>query len=270
MDFIYHERKLTASTFYNWLATGQVGMKQTSRVGETLLLDPIRLVYNPEETLQTQYFNPALAFVEATQILVGETHRDAIAAVAPKTYEKGYFDRSNVEYGEMVGVQIPRMLQELYDTPYSRRIVAVAGGDEEDPEERPCAISVQLVLKGEQLNVFVSMRSWDLVRGTPYNVVMWGVLAQTITEYFGFIKSAKVEIYATLPHIYLEDLHLAVGASEGPSYRVKNPISAWMTDLRKMWKEDLKEAPWCQKCKSTSWHRTPSYVSVTEGRNQCD
>ena len=246
-----------------------IGTKVESRGGETTCYGPITLVYTPEESVQTSHFNPALAFVEATQILAGVTDRQAIAACAPKTFEQGYFDRSNVEYGERIGVQIPRLKKEWWDDPYSRRLVAVAGGDEPDPEERPCATSLQLAMIGEVMYLFVNMRSWDLVRGLPYNVIMWGVLAQMLQKYHD-VKWCEIQIHATLAHIYEEDWHLVKFSPEGhdpliklgPKYQAWPPNWHHWPDIARMANEELGMAPWDKEASTRSWKRRPSFITV--------
>ena len=239
--------------------TRREGVLEASRAGDTLNMPPVILSYQPQETVQTARFNPALAFVEVCQILAGKTVREAIDIVAPQTYKFGFFDRSNVEYGERVGCQIPRMINELKQSPPSRRVFAMAGQGDEDPEERPCALSVQLRIRGDELHWYTSMRSWDLARGLPYNVMMWGIPAQIVAQQLQLPK-ARVHIYATSPHLYVEDKDVEVGI--GPAVRINTTYPAFWGWYMSANDELHKEVPWCEDCRTTSWHRKPTWITV--------
>ena len=237
------------------------GKTELSREGDTLVVPSLTFSYGAEETVHTGSYNPALGFVEACQIIAGVTDREALMSVAPMTFRKAYFDRSNVEYGERIGQQLDKVIAELSADPFSRRVVTIAGpGVEEAPDERPCAVGVQWAIHSGILTVDVFQRSWDLFRGLPYNLQMWGITSQVVASLLRLFD-IQINIHTTTPHIYKEDIPKITG----PQTMMKVQLRDWcptLQDWRKLALEELEQAPWCTPCEVTSWHRKPTFIEV--------
>lgn len=199
------------------------GMPVAPRGLETLEIDPLTCNFRAGETVTRKGFNPALGIVEGLQIVGGFTDRKALKRVAPKTFSEGYFNHPNVEYGEMLAPHLPAAFKHLKADLHSRRVIIPLAAPGMAEEALPCAHTVQLRAVGDRLSVYVSMRSWDLLRGLPYNVTMWGLAAQIWAQALGVDEEDPwISIHATSPHIYLSDLEagLQEEAGTGPRFGV--------------------------------------------------
>lgn len=213
-------------------------------------------------TVHRKGFNPALGIVEGLNILAGHTDREAIARVAPKTYASGYFDNSNVEYGERIGQYLPRIIQELQEEPVTRRAIIQAGTILDEPHEKPCATTFQARVtdNGAVLRLYITMRSWDLLRGLPYNFMMWGIVGLAMQHTLG-VSEGILHFYASTPHIYQDDAALLVDAKEGPQMYLDTPYAVPFDYHQTLAKVDLREAPW-EQAPPSSWFRKPDWIQI--------
>ena len=209
------------------------------------LTTPVTCRFHAGDLVPRKNVNAALGYVEGLQILAGETRRDVLRSVAPKTFAAGYFDGVNVEYGEQVYDQIKEWLGEIG---HNRRLVLYLNEPDTLPDDRRCAHTVQLRVVEERLHVHVGMRSWDLIRGAPYNVIMWGLAAQGWAHILDKHALPLVYIHATVPHVYVEDMAAGMHHSVNTPNRfnLTLPVGniSTLADLRDWASEQLDDAPW--------------------------
>ena len=198
------DRMWTPETYPALLAdTLEYGAEEIQRNEITRAGQPMIFHFDAGEMVTRRGFNPSLAFIEALCLVGGRTDRVAIRLAAPKTFQSGYFDGRNVEYGEMYSRKVRDALRNGFHL--SRRCVLFGGSNNMMMSDMPCATSIHLqVIHGQFLSVTVFQRSWDLVKGLPYNITMWGFAAKLWARAAGLLD-ATVYIMASNPHIYLED-----------------------------------------------------------------
>lgn len=220
------------------------GKEVKSEGGDCKVLPSVLASYHAGERVETPTFNLSLALLEGFQLMAGETRRDIIQEVAPITYKKGYFDNPNVEYGERYTGRIASELHHLKKNRTSRRGVAYGGYNGEDGDSRPCAPFVHLHIgHTNKLEVFVTQRSWDLYKGTPYNIMMWGLAAQGWASFLD-CSFARVTINANVPHLYLADIPKGEDAPYGAQardIRLRLPKLVTIGDLQTWAQRHLEE-----------------------------
>ena len=197
------------------------GEVENHRNEQTLVLPAILFMASQGKLVTRKGFNLKLAQVEGLCLLSGYTDRDAIELAAPKTYAAGYFDGPNVEYGEMYSLQVEVAL--TLGEQYSRRAI-MFGADLTTPYiDMPCAPAIHLQHQaaytnplpenyktlerndgGKSLIVTVFQRSWDLLKGLPYNLTMWSMAAFVWARKCG-IENYEVRFLCSNPHIYIND-----------------------------------------------------------------
>ena len=157
-------------------------------------------------------FNSTLAQLEGFQLIAGYTDREALELAAPKTFADGYFDGTNVEYGEMYAKLVIERLEEGIHK--SRQCVIFGATNDDQSTDMPCAPAIHLQLIQGVFVVTVFQRSWDLIRGLPYNVVMW-LMAGTAWRHLIGAKELEVRFLASNPHVYVNDIyrHMDEGAA---------------------------------------------------------
>ncbi len=151
--------------------------------------------------------NTALGYMELCQLIAGVFDRKALARVAPKarldlfTKQAAYGPRI---YKSPDEDQLEDALYELGHSPGSRRaMIYMATPDEENPL-RPCTNSIQFLVRDGLVHTVVSMRSWDLYLGAPYDLIMFGGLNMLVAQVLGH-QPGNVTVSAGSAHIYLEN-----------------------------------------------------------------
>ena len=202
------------STYPNLLQEVEsYGRPERHRGQDVLATQPLIFHFDAGQMVIRRGFNAQLAAVEGMCLIAGETDRDAIELAAPKTYEAGYFDESNVEYGEMYTSHVHEAL-DVCDH-YSRRCVIFGANNNLELKDMPCATSIHLqVLHDRFLSITVFQRSWDLLKGLPYNVVMWGMAGYAWAR-AARLDDATIYIMASNPHVYREDLERELDTRAG-------------------------------------------------------
>lgn len=162
-----------------------------------------------------------LGFTEAMMLVGGMFDIDLIAQVAPNAKLELY--RKQSDYGNRVGTQIQKCFETLIHDPYSRRAVALLNDRELScTDDLACTTSIQFLIRNEQLETIVSMRSWDLVYGFPLDIIMFGMLTQVMARTLNVIPG-HVKVYAGSLHVYNNNtLKLATEAS--------SPSAFWIDD----------------------------------------
>ena len=155
--------------------------------------------------------NIALGIVEGLSILAGKTAHEQLAKVAPKTYEEYFKGNYSIEYAEKCHMAISDMMYKLADDPYSRQLVAYIGNNDDIIlGTNPCTESIQLLYRPTSLRLHVNMRSWDLFRGLPYDLIMWTVVLSAIRQIvhyqFAWITDQTLSFFCPTAHIYEKDI----------------------------------------------------------------
>ena len=213
----------------------------------------------------TRTFNPALAATEALCLLSGNTDRNALRRVAPKTFEAGYFTHRNINYGERVGLQLEWVVRELLEDKASRRAVVTLSRENDLSIDRPCPMVVQFSLDGgyDTLWVKVVMRSWDLVRGLPYDFMLWGIVVQAVARSMDLTEMPWLEFVALKPHVYLPCDILGVRPERTHRVTLTTPLGMSMRDWRGYARDQLHYPQWVKAHPTTSWRRLPDCLEVS-------
>ncbi|MBN2557430.1 MAG: thymidylate synthase, partial [Clostridia bacterium] len=112
-------------------------------------------------------------------------------------YKEGEFD------------QVDRVLYDLKNNPYSRRIMTnlYNHGDLHEMNLYPCAYSMTFNVTGGKLNAILNQRSQDVLAANNWNVVQYSVLTHLFAHLSGLEPGELVHVIADA-HIY--DRHIPV------------------------------------------------------------
>ena len=120
-------------------------------------------------------------------------------------------------YGYQMGVkhkykegemdQVDRVLYDLKNNPYSRRIMTniYVHQDLHEMNLYPCAYSMTFNVTGNKLNAILNQRSQDILTANNWNVVQYAVLVHMMAQVSGLIPGEFVHVIADA-HIY--DRHI--------------------------------------------------------------
>lgn len=128
-------------------------------------------------------------------------------------YPEGYMD------------QVDRVLYDLKNNPYSRRIITnlYVHNDLSEMGLYPCAYSMTFNVTGNKLNAILNQRSQDILAANNWNVVQYAVLLHMIAQVSNFDVGELVHVIADA-HIY--DRHIEF---------IEELISRKQYDAPKLW-----------------------------------
>jgi len=191
---------------YDKLIVGlsSLGDEIPSRYGTTYELRGQQVRFHSTEMVTRKGINDAIGWMELLQILAGTFDRGEIERVAPRANHELF--TAHMAYGPRLRWQIEPVLEKLEEDPGTRQAVLFVGKPEDGPtNEQPCTTSIQLLLRDEILDAYVSMRSWDAVKGLSYDVVCFGGLVQALAWSLGVVAGV-VTVTAGSLHLYKADM----------------------------------------------------------------
>lgn len=148
-----------------------------------------------------------LGWMELLQFIGGVFDPEAIKRVAPNANHELF--TAQMAYGPRVLYQIPDVIEKLRQDPLTRQAIVFIGSQADGTTDRqPCTTSMQFLLRHGVLRTVVSMRSWDLVKGMTYDVMMFGGMAMAVAHCLG-VAEDMVHVTAGSPHIYVAEQELA-------------------------------------------------------------
>lgn len=113
------------------------------------------------------------------------------------------------KYKEGMMDQVDRVIYDLKNNPYSRRIMTniYVHQDLSEMNLYPCAYSMTFNVTGDRLNAILNQRSQDVLAANNWNVVQYAVLVHMLAQVTGFKPGELVHVIADA-HIY--DRHIPI------------------------------------------------------------
>lgn len=190
----------------------RLGEVVPSRYGDCLEILGGR-VRVPSGTLITRMrINYSLGWMEMFQLLAGVYDLDNIKRVTPNanhslfTYE--------MAYGPRIMHQLPQLIEKMKRDPETRQAVLFVGKPDDGPTSNlPCTISIQFLNRKGILNAIVHMRSWDLCRGLPYDLMMFSGLLEMMGRIL-MLEIGDITVLSGSTHIYLDQTDILPKLSE--------------------------------------------------------
>lgn len=163
----------------------------------------------PVITVESRALNYSFMFAEAAWILEGRNDLNFIT-----TYMKSYGRFSddgltlNGAYGPKFIDQISWAASELANDLDSRRCYINIWRERPGPsKDIPCTTGIQFIVRDNQLNVIVNMRSQDVVWGMPYDILTFSAIGKFMQVFLWSVKNigvglGKLYVRAGSLHIY--------------------------------------------------------------------
>lgn len=113
------------------------------------------------------------------------------------------------KYSEGEFDQVDRVLFDLKNNPYSRRIMTniYVHSDLHEMNLYPCAYSMTFNVTGKKINAVLNQRSQDVLTANNWNVVQYAILVYMFAQVSGFEPGELVHVIADA-HIY--DRHIPI------------------------------------------------------------
>ena len=146
------------------------------------------------------------------------------------------------KYKEGMMDQVDRVIYDLKNNPYSRRIMTniYVHQDLSEMNLYPCAYSVTFNVTGDRLNAILNQRSQDVLAANNWNVVQYAVLVYMLAQVTGFKPGELVHVIADA-HIYDRHIPIVKELIERPTYPApKFWINPEITDFYDFTLDDFK------------------------------
>ncbi|MBR3600306.1 MAG: thymidylate synthase, partial [Lachnospiraceae bacterium] len=113
------------------------------------------------------------------------------------------------KYKEGMMDQVDRVLYDLKNNPYSRRIMTnlYVHQDLSEMNLYPCAYSVTFNVTGDRLNAVLNQRSQDVLAANNWNVVQYAVLVHMMAQVSGLKPGELVHVIADA---HIDDRHIPI------------------------------------------------------------
>ena len=123
------------------------------------------------------------------------------------------------KYKEGMMDQVDRVIFDLKNNPYSRRIMTniYVHQDLSEMNLYPCAYSVTFNVTGDRLNAILNQRSQDVLAANNWNVVQYAVLVHMMAQVTGLKPGELVHVIADA-HIYDRHIPIVKELIERPVY----------------------------------------------------
>lgn len=183
------------------------GAAVESRFGDTLeLTGDVSFRFQAGDIPDRPKMSLQVCFCELMQLLAGIYDPSMFKKLSPNAQHSLF--TKEMAYGPRTYEFIPRIIQELRANPNTREAILFVGRAYQTcTSSEPCTNSLQFLVRGKELKTVVSMRSLDLLKGLPVDMVMFGGLAQAIAACVGEeIKATDITIQVGSAHIYCDDI----------------------------------------------------------------
>lgn len=144
--------------------------------------------------------NLSIGWMEMLQLAAGVFDLDAMKRIAPNA-DHSLMTKA-MAYGPRINLRIQNIIHALREDPLTRQAVLFIGVPENGPtSDLPCTVTIQFLIRDETLHAVVSMRSWDLCRGLPYDLMMFSGLTMLVARCLGYAAGSMI-VNAGSSHIY--------------------------------------------------------------------
>lgn len=151
--------------------------------------------------------NLKLATVETLQILAGIFDPEKLKEAAPNAAHDLFTEQ--MAYGPRLLPIYSLVSRALINFPGTRQAVLLLNQPSQTGSDNlTCTLGIQFLQRGITLTSSVFMRSWDLVKGTPYDLFFFQVLNAVMAHVLAIVPG-NLHVLASSVHVYENDWSLA-------------------------------------------------------------
>lgn len=203
--------------------------------------------FNPRDAVFRPGMSHSLKLAELFQLLGGVFDPSALRKAAPRANHD--FFTYQMAYGPRIQPYFFEVGSRLAMDADSRRAILILPTSAED--EPTCTTSIHFLVREGKLLTFVNMRSWDAWLGLPYDIIMFGGLAQAMAAFLR-VEEGPVRITASSLHLYSEHCTDKTMRAETMlnAYKLnvaairEDDSSAFWSKLKDLALDELTRCPW--------------------------
>lgn len=185
--------------------------------------------------------SPAIGFVELLQLVSGRFDLDSYRRVVSEEWVSAFTEFG--AYGPRARRQLDTVIANFITDLGSRQHVVFLGrpGDQGTPDA-PCTVALQFLVRDAKLNVIAMMRSSDVTRGLPYDIMQFGGLGLLIARVVG-VSEGSLTVFAGSSHVYDRDV-INADASMTGRFVCDDTVPRTWPELQDWAVDELAFAPW--------------------------
>jgi hypothetical protein len=193
------------------------GSELPSRYGDTLERRNVTVAVMAGEFPLRPRLNTGIGFMEGLFLVGGFFDLDRIKAVAPRADHSLF--TLNGAYGPRIRRQLVGMIVSMEEDLQSRQHILYVGtpGDQY-LVDTPCTNSIQFLVRGGTVNCIVNMRSSDIIKGLPTDLIQFGFLTQVVAQCIKVLPGV-VAVNAASSHLYKADMDRIPSGMDVPPTR---------------------------------------------------
>lgn len=191
------------------------GQEVQTRFGPSRELLAEQVSFRAGEMIRRHGINRRLGWVELLQLIHGSFDPGVLRWAAPRADHSLFTEQ--MAYGPRIAPQVPTLLRSLFFDPNTRQaVIFVAHPRDGMTQSQTCTTTLQfLVRQGSNgtlvVHLNVTMRSWDLVKGISYDMVMFGGLLLAVALCLDGalpqpVVAGRVTVTAGSAHLYKSDM----------------------------------------------------------------
>ena len=195
----YKPRELIGQTLNGGVDVVVRGLKTRENLNRTVWLDGHNLVMR-------EGMDPLLGVLLSQYILSGKGDTEVLVKYAKEL--DATIPWEDYDDASRVGSQLEYIILELLYNSTSRRAVMYLGNSYDSIDKRPCIESIQFLRRYGFLYVLINMRSWDLVKEMPLDILTWGLVGQAVS-YCLDNEPVRLRFNVASAHVYHNDFEIA-------------------------------------------------------------
>ena len=191
--------------------------------------------------------NSKIGLLEGLFLVGGTYSQEAVEAVAPKADLSLFTERG--AYGPRIEGQLEDLIRGIERDPSSRQhVLHISNCADLYTSDMPCTLALQFLVRAGMVHCFAFMRSSDVIKGLPTDLVQFGILTQVVAYCFDYVPGL-VHVMAASHHLYNNDLEGRMPADDAEGQYSIQPMFIG-TPLRRFvdfnwWANDaVNAAPW--------------------------
>ena len=233
------------------------GVEVDSRFGKTKeLTTENEFSFVAGEILHRRGNNLQIGWCETVQLAGGIYDPDSFRKYAPNS-PHSLFTRA-MAYGPRTVGTIEKLIYTLANDHNNRQAYAHIGRPgEEGSENLPCTLGLHFLRRGQYLTTVAHMRSLDVLKGLPVDVMMFGAMTQIIANCLGLV-AGEVTIKPSSAHVYLADVEQ--GKLPAVPGRKRSFTMPYFTAHKDYVKWALEQSDW-------HWDSVPDGITINEDTN---
>jgi hypothetical protein len=176
-----------------------------------------------------------LGWVEALMVIAGSFDERLIQLAAPNLVHPYTVHQA---YGLKLAQQFPMVANQLRNVEGTRRAMLHIGKPADGFEtEKPCIQSYQFLQRDGHLHMVASIRSWDLVSGFIYDVMVMGLVNQVMARVLE-LHPGIIHAHAGSAHVYEVDVEKFPTTKDGRkarAYQISNDLTFGSWESAAFW-----------------------------------